>query len=259
MSLAFSPDGRTLVGHFPGNEAPRFPGGKFKKDTGNPTTLRFWDVATGRELRNVELPAPLGRGSMALGPDGRVLACENSDGTVSVWELASGKERVRLGKAESVESGPFRNSSFAWNGIEPRMSAPTVAASPDGRLVAFKSPANAVRIWDVDTGTEMGTFSHDGDITTLAFTPDGRRLITGSTDTTLLVWDVTRLRRPASLPKRDLSAVEQKDLWNDLIGDDAGKAFTAIRRLAASPEQAVPLLREKSSLRCRPIQSWSSG
>jgi WD40 repeat protein len=249
LSLAFSPDRRTLIGHFPGNEGLGNRGGKLNKDPGTPTTLRFWDVATGRELRKVELPARLGRGSMALGPDGRVLACENSDGTISAWELASGKERVRLRKEEIITSEPVKRPSFAAMefgvGIGPRISAPTVAFSPDGRLVAFKGPANAVRIWDVDTATELGTFSHDGDVTTLAFTPDSRRLIIGSTDTTLLVWDVTRLRRPASLPKLDLSVAEQKDLWNDLVGDDAGRAFTAIRRLAASPEQAVPLLREK--------------
>jgi WD40 repeat protein len=33
LSLAFTPDGRMLVGHFPGNEGLRNPGGKFNEDT----------------------------------------------------------------------------------------------------------------------------------------------------------------------------------------------------------------------------------
>lgn len=251
LSLAFSPDGKTLIGHFPANNGAVRIALKAKvANAGGTATLRVWDVATGEERRKLDLTAPLGNSSMALAPDARVLACENSDSTVSAWELASGKERVRFGKAEFADARPLEKAPFlagkkGGNGIQSRTAAHTVVFSPDGRMAAFKSPANSVRVWDVDAGTELGAFSHDGDITTLAFTPDSRRLVTGSTDTTLLVWDVARLLRPAPLPKLDLSAKEQSELWSDLAGDDAGKAFTAIRRLAASPQQSVPLLREK--------------
>jgi hypothetical protein len=37
-------------------------------------------------------------------------------------------------------------------------------------------------------------------------------------------------------------------LWTDLRNDDATRAYAAIRKLAARPEQAVPLLRQQLSL-----------
>ncbi len=254
LSLVFGPDSKTLIGHFADNTRPLWyneKGTPIEEPRAN-STLRIWDTATGKLLRTVTLPPPLGTGSIALATDGRVLACENDDGTVSLWELASGKERRRVGKAGSAKSAArsgagFGRAPFATTrGMQARTAAHTVAFAPDGRLVAFNGPAHSLRIWDADAGTEIGALTgQDGDITTLAFTRDGRRLVTGSSDTTLLVWDLSRLRRPAPSVVANLSAKEQSELWHDLLADDAGKAFRAIRRLAASPGQAVPLLRER--------------
>jgi hypothetical protein len=68
-------------------------------------------------------------------------------------------------------------------------------------------------------------------------------------DTTALTWDVTRLaeagpERPARPDAKALDA-----LWADLAGQDAGKAFDALRRLSANPGQAAGLVKE----RLRPV------
>src|SRR5439155_3486616 len=61
--------------------------------------------------------------------------------------------------------------------------------------------------------------------------------------TTVLLWDLTGRQsggrlRPAELTDPDLEA-----LWSDLAGEDAPKAYRAVWGLAASPKQALPLLR----------------
>src|SRR5262249_44632981 len=116
----------------------------------------------------------------------------------------------------------------------------------DGALLACKGPDNTVQVWDVAAGKEIGSFKgHEGTIAALAFTPDGKRLASGSGDTTVLVWNAASLKREPPLGPLDLQAQETTELWTELIGDDGGKAWQSIRKLAAAPKQAVPLLREQ--------------
>jgi hypothetical protein len=67
----------------------------------------------------------------------------------------------------------------------------------------------------------------------------------------VLIWDVESLLRrptvkPILVPERELQA-----LWRHLSGEDAERAYRALWRLAAAPEQAVPFLSE----RLRPVAS----
>ena len=45
-------------------------------------------------------------------------------------------------------------------------------------------------------------------------------------------------------PAAELSAKELQALWADLAGEDAARAYQAIRRLVAAPAQAVPFLQQ---------------
>jgi WD40 repeat protein len=256
-SFVFAPDGKTLVGQFPANNGTMLMNAPGGAPAAAPNTqIRLWDVATGKEVRKFTLPGQHGVGSISLSPDGRVLASENADGTVSHWELASGQERSQFGKAEVAQAAPAPQAPFAVAqfigpaaAARPRTAANTVAFSPDGNLLAFKGPARSIRVWDVATSKEIGSFpGHDGTVTALAFTPDGHSLATGSSDTTMLLWNVSSLPRPASPPSRQVTAKELTALFDDLLGDDARKAFVSIRWLTEGAEQAVPFLREH----CKP-------
>jgi RNA polymerase sigma factor (sigma-70 family) len=213
LALAFSPDGQTLA-------APVA------------DTLRVWDVTTGKEIGKFQLPQPV-TGCMTFAPDGRVLAIENADLTISLWETATGKERGRLGQAQAAD---------ADRSILPTR---TLAFSPDGGLLATKA-GHAIAIWDVAAAKEIARFKgHEADITALAFFPGGKALVSGSEDTTSLVWETADLKRAPAPPAADLQPKQLEFLWADLADEDAARAFRSILTLASASKQTVPYLRDR--------------
>jgi WD40 repeat protein len=65
--------------------------------------------------------------SVALSPDGSTLAAADSDGTVSLWDLATGQATATL----------FGHTEHVWS----------VAFSPDGHTLAAGSMDGTVRLW----------------------------------------------------------------------------------------------------------------
>ena len=62
---------------------------------------------------------------------------------------------------------------------------------PDGRTLANGGQDDIVRLWDVDTRTEIDTLEgHAGYVSSVSFSPDGQTIATGSYDTTVRLWDV---------------------------------------------------------------------
>jgi WD40 repeat protein len=212
MVLAFSPDGLTLA-------APAA------------DTLRLWDVTTGKEIGKCDLPQPT-TGCMAFAPDGRVLAVENVDHTISLWETATGKERSRLGNAQAPDTH------------RPLLPTATLVFSPDGGLLATKAGAEIV-IWDVTAAKEIGRFKGQEEITALAFFPNGKALVSGSFDTTSLIWETADLKRAPARPAAELQPKELELLWADLADEDAARAFRSILTLASASKSTVPYLRDR--------------
>jgi len=65
------------------------------------------------------------------------------------------------------------------------------AFSPDGNLLISASFDNALKLWDVETGTEIRTFTEPSDsVWAGAFTPDGKSVVSASWDGILKIWDV---------------------------------------------------------------------
>src|SRR5262249_43586468 len=150
-----------------------------------------WDAATGREVLRVPA-AQEGWPTVTaacFSPDARTLAVEGDDGSITLWELATGKERARLGGAAVKKAGrrPAPAVGGPANLIRPvpfRPGAEALAYCPDGRFLA-QVTGRAVRLWDVVAREERGRLEgHFGNITALAYAPDGKTLITGGTDGT---------------------------------------------------------------------------
>jgi RNA polymerase sigma factor (sigma-70 family) len=207
-SLMFSPDGRRLVSTADIHSD--------RQQTFDDRSVRVWDVASGKLVHKIDGVRP--HGTVAMSPDGRVLAIggtwgTETTGTVRFWDLATGKE---------MEDRRLPGTS-------------AVAFSPDGRFIVAAD--RDVRLIEAATGKVMQTFvSGAGTVNGLTFTPDGRRLISAHDDGTALVWDLVVTAPPG---------IDAAKAWDDLASDDAAAARRAIAALVARPAAAVELLATK--------------
>jgi len=110
--------------------------------------------------------------SIALAPDGKVLASGGADNTIVLWDVASGREiRVLRGHTGDIHS---------------------VAFSPDGKVLASASSDKTIKLWNATSGGEIGTLNgHTNEVYSVAFSPDGKVLASGSLDHTIKLWDAT--------------------------------------------------------------------
>ncbi len=156
--------------------------------------IMVWDVAT-RQPQSVGWQGDGGSvNSLALNPDGTVLAVGRGSGwtepgTVQLWDVATGKERVTL------------RGHTSW--------VRSVAFSPDGTLLASGSGDGAARLWDATTGENkfiLADSSQPGASTFSNSDDDGDVEITGVSNTAA-VWSV------AFSPDGAILAVGRGDPW----------------------------------------------
>jgi hypothetical protein len=208
----------------------------------------LWDVARG--TLHSELPLQAGQAieRFAFSPSGRVLATVQADHTVALYEVASGGPRARLGEPDPKHRRVYlTDGSRGPADTQMRRDAPVcLALSPDGRYLAVAQQSPEIHLWDVRAGREVGRLAgHEGGVVSLLFASDGKHLFSGGTDATALTWDLTHLTRSQAAPAAELPARAVDALWTDLAGKDATQAFDAIRKLSASPDQAVALLKDR--------------
>jgi RNA polymerase sigma factor (sigma-70 family) len=213
-SVYMRPDHRPL----PGSVAHLRPGGKELLTVSGlkEQAARLWDVETGKELRKVALPRWEVR--QAIDPGGTTLARPDADGSIGLYDLATGKERGRLAGHKGIVwltfSADGRRLASAgadqvvvWDAVAARpvrkFSAGdlrttdeffiySVVLSPDGALLAARCDDGQVRAWDTTTGEERmhlrpGEEDAWGD---LHFSPDGRTLLAGGQGGQVVFWEV---------------------------------------------------------------------
>ncbi|KIK55713.1 hypothetical protein GYMLUDRAFT_248521 [Collybiopsis luxurians FD-317 M1] len=67
----------------------------------------------------------------------------------------------------------------------------SVAYSPGGQYVVSGSADDTVRIWNAQTGVQVGKplSGHIGTVTSVAYSPDGQYVVSGSLDETVRIWN----------------------------------------------------------------------
>jgi WD40 repeat protein len=69
----------------------------------------------------------------------------------------------------------------------------SLAFSPNGKSLVSASGNQTIKVWDVQTGTELRTLSgHKAAVLAVSFSSDGKTLASGSDDMTVKLWDVPK-------------------------------------------------------------------
>src|SRR5262249_6418442 len=94
--------------------------GKVLAMSGDGTSVRLWEVATGKELRKVDAEGGASL-AIAMSLDSKTLATHGSDGAIRLYEVATGKTLGQFGRNPGKDN-PSVQASLAF--------------SPDGKKLA---------------------------------------------------------------------------------------------------------------------------
>jgi WD40 repeat protein len=182
--VAFSPDGKTLTS------------ASYDRDD---ATIRYWDVASGKQQTSVQAFAS----SIVLSSDGKSLESGVPSKPVEVWKTATPVGTIIDKRAICVDpavefspdgktfasGGVFETEIKLWDvstkkniaNLKVQDGASAMAFAPDGKTLAyvcFHRPG--VRLWDVATGKNTVTLAKDQYIVCASFSPDGKTMVIAS-------------------------------------------------------------------------------
>ncbi|AFZ13744.1 WD40 repeat-containing protein [Crinalium epipsammum PCC 9333] len=173
--VAISPDDQTIVG------------GSWK-------TIRLWNLKTGELINSFEAHSHWIL-SVAISPDGNILATASADQTIKLWNLKTGKLLHTLTK----------HSSWVLS----------VAISPDGKTLVSGSADKSIKLWDLNTGKFLRNLKeHSGAVCSIAISSDGETIVSGSTDQTIKLWNLSKGKLLRSL-KEHSDAVQAVTIYPD--------------------------------------------
>ncbi|MGE3807018.1 MAG: WD40 repeat domain-containing protein, partial [Gemmataceae bacterium] len=222
--VAFSADGKTLVGYGYGFI-------KFDEQenlvTVDGSRLHFWEVATGKARRRLDLrkghfPGDPGSNTRCVpAPDGRTFAFATNT-TIHLCDHFSMEERLRIGGS--------------------RVAAWTVVFTPDGTRVLAGTADGTFCVWDASSGKLLAELGGHQDAVSLQLSLDGNTIASRGSEGTVLLWNVRSLQGTSLPAPRPDASVDQ--LWAELA-QDGDAVLDARRNLALRPEEVMQVLEKQ--------------
>ena len=210
----YSPDGKLLATRARGND------------------IRIRDVTTGTEVRAFNgHKATINHRGFAFHPDGTQMASQDCEGTVIIWNVATGEQ---IHKFPQNTAGFLHLRGFSPDGQRILMSGDDgklswwnvatgkeamshvghtgriecASISKNGKYLASGGLDKVVKLWSLETGDELHSFQgHTGDICSLCFSADDSSIVSAAGDGTVKRWNVTKgqLERDVSCPPGAIS------------------------------------------------------
>jgi len=220
----FTPDGRTLV------TATHRQGPKFD----DRHWLHFWELATGKERLTIACP-DIGSQFRALcissAPNGRILATSRCDGSLLLWDLATGTEILQRKGSDAL--------------------ADCLAFSPDGKLLASGHRDTTILTWDlsmVQQRPQAAPSSTDERSAETWFAQlrdaDAPKAYAASWKLVASANDAVRMLRGHLSATPGVPPEKLRQLVDDLDSNQFARRQTASRELADLEELALPALQE---------------
>ncbi|MEG4987323.1 serine/threonine protein kinase [Microcoleus sp. BR0-C5] len=152
--------------------------------------------------------------SLAISPDGKILASGSWDKTIKIWNLETteligtltghsdrvnsvaisydGKMLVSGSSDETIKFWNLHSGDLLCTFPGHSMEVNSVAINPKGLVIASCGGAdNTIKLWNLRSGELLRTLrGHSDNVNAVVFSPDGKILASGSSDATSKVWDV---------------------------------------------------------------------
>jgi WD40 repeat protein len=182
-------------------------------DAGPTAGIRVYEVATGKQFRELRPGVNVWFSNAAFVPGGKYLvATYSKDRDIYLWDLAAGKVVRKLtGHAIpgiGVDVSPDGKQLMSWgedssvllwdleagkelHRLRGHADKAAGVFAPDGKTVLTFSPDKTLRLWDAATGKQMKKLTGHAAACTGSYSPDGKRAVSFGLDETARLWDLT--------------------------------------------------------------------